>query len=95
MSVDVGERSEAVVLYLEEPIRVVERPREAQERHGRSAPAVTGRAASKGVLGQARSRFVPSPCIGGANSTGQTGQRQGLTVLALTPVITGPSWRSR
>jgi hypothetical protein len=30
----VGERSKAVVLHLEEPIRVVEWLREPQERHG-------------------------------------------------------------
>jgi hypothetical protein len=29
----VGERSKAVVLHLEEPIRMVERLRKAQERH--------------------------------------------------------------
>jgi methionine-rich copper-binding protein CopC len=34
VSVDVGERSEAVVLHLEEPVRMVERLREAQERRG-------------------------------------------------------------
>ena len=34
VSVDVGERSKAVVLHLEEPIRMVERLREPQERHG-------------------------------------------------------------
>jgi hypothetical protein len=30
----VGERSKAVVLHLEEPIRMVERLRKAKERHG-------------------------------------------------------------
>jgi hypothetical protein len=30
----VGERSEAVVLHLEEPLRMVERLRKPQERHG-------------------------------------------------------------
>ena len=34
VSVDVGECSEAIVLHLEEPLRMVERLREAQERHG-------------------------------------------------------------
>jgi hypothetical protein len=41
VSVNVGERSKAVVLHLEEPIRMVEGLREAQERHGpecRSGP---------------------------------------------------------
>jgi hypothetical protein len=32
--VNVGERSKAVVLHLEEPIRIVERLRESHERHG-------------------------------------------------------------
>jgi hypothetical protein len=34
VSVNVGERSKAVVLHLEEPIRMVERLRKAKERHG-------------------------------------------------------------
>jgi hypothetical protein len=34
VSIDVGERSEAVVLHLEEPILMIERLREPQERHG-------------------------------------------------------------
>jgi hypothetical protein len=34
VSVNVGERSKAVVLHLKEPIRMVEGIREPQERHG-------------------------------------------------------------
>jgi hypothetical protein len=34
VSVNVGERSKAVVLHLEEPLRRVERLRKPQERHG-------------------------------------------------------------
>jgi hypothetical protein len=34
VTVNVGERSKPVVLHLEEPIRMVEVLREAQERHG-------------------------------------------------------------
>jgi hypothetical protein len=38
VSVAVGERAKAVVLHLEEPIRMVEGLREPQERHGPKCP---------------------------------------------------------
>jgi hypothetical protein len=44
VSVNVGERSKPVVLHLEEPIEMVERLREAQERNAPGAAAVCRRA---------------------------------------------------
>jgi hypothetical protein len=68
-SVNVGERSRSVVLHLEEPIRMVERLREPQERHGpewwrRLETGGLRRRAGAGAL------IVPAP-MGGTNSIAQ------------------------
>jgi hypothetical protein len=71
VSVDVGERTKPVVLHLKEPIRMVERLREAQERHGPEGRSRAQAGAERRRAGGGHQSIVPAP-HGGANSTART-----------------------